>query len=1223
MTPRPEDAVAAEVGEAASARAPRWHLEDVARAIVRGWAVGAGGAPVEIDLRVEGIPVPHVLRRFDRPDVREAVEGTGDGLHGFALELDASAWHLAREPGTLAPELRLDGLRVPVPALTGAALDAWWPTVAARPASDADELALLRFLAHVAAAGGPARLAPDVATPVLHEAARRGLAGALGEFDVDHLIARAQRQRRRLERFEGLTVVGWAADPELEPQAFRVESNGQLVEARVEREERRDVQEALGAAESRLGFRIELPPAIWAYADAAGACAIDVLVQGRALEWAPLVVDRGVVRAAVDAAMPADGAAPSPGAAAPGELRRLEAHAAGLAARGLWNASDAAALDALLRTLDPQGRRTDDAHADGGSPAPSEAPPAAPLRAALDAWQDLLLAGWAVDEAAGGEVYRLLCNGAELPCTVTRTNRGDVREALGLPQISEFVGFEIPLPPRMWRLADADGACELVLLVNDRPLPIAPVRIDAAVLEAATLRRFGAAPERALRRADPAAVRERVLAWLLAEHLAESGAAARFGPEAVAALARGQGWLEQARRHGLHGEEGAPDERAALQQRRRVWRLQRRFNALLGRPAGTPRAALETILADVDATGAVRTELLLSLVPPLCDDPDAMARIERDLPLDVQALRAASGDNWQRSLYLVGLARAGRFGDACAVLERIVDAPGQGWLNTECVAFAVRQALLDPDAPDAAGPVDDDDDDDAGGRPRLQFIYLFLALVEALPGGWWSRRHDLRLVQAMAGIVAAQGVGEGGRADRLRDAALRHYGLSPSFWAHLESLGAASGSALARGREDFACLRANFSPDARAARDPGAWRELAERLRLQVRLGRHGAAQALRELMLRDLMHARAAGGAEDLSWPFAWEAAGTRDVWRAVEFPLPRAGAAPAAGHLWPTTDEPPAAGSASPAENRLDLRSPAERVAALADAAVLVVCVVRNERAMLPHFVAHYRRLGARHFVFVDNGSDDGTAEWLLDQPDVVLYAADTDYRDSHFGVAWQQAVLAAHGTGRWAIVADADELLLYPGCETEPLAALVGRLDAAGHDAACVLMLDMYPAGPLRDTDFARTGPEGASRFDREPLLRWRLGAGLYSNAPTWLSALRHRLIPHSPPNAFTAQKIALLRYAPWVRLSEGLHYAANLSPAPAPLYFGHYKYHADFREKVLREIERKQHYDGASEYAHYLAMVAEPDATLFAPELSVELRGSASLPVVDAEPGAERG
>ena len=110
---------------------------------------------------------------------------------------------------------------------------------------------------------------------------------------------------------------------------------------------------------------------------------------------------------------------------------------------------------------------------------------------------------------------------------------------------------------------------------------------------------------------------------------------------------------------------------------------------------------------------------------------------------------------------------------------------------------------------------------------------------------------------------------------------------------------------------------------------------------------------------------------------------------------------------------------------------------------------------------------------------------------------------------------------------------------------------------------------------------------------------------------LSALRHRLIPHSPPNAFTAQKTALLRWRPWLRLSEGLHYVAGVDPAPQPLFLGHYKYHAGLREKVLREVERKQHFDAASEYVHYLGLVAEPDASLFEPGTSVHLDDSRAL------------
>ena len=122
--------------------------------------------------------------------------------------------------------------------------------------------------------------------------------------------------------------------------------------------------------------------------------------------------------------------------------------------------------------------------------------------------------------------------------------------------------------------------------------------------------------------------------------------------------------------------------------------------------------------------------------------------------------------------------------------------------------------------------------------------------------------------------------------------------------------------------------------------------------------------------------------------------------------------------------------------------------------------------------------------------------------------------------------------------------------PGCEARPLDAVLAELDARTSDAARQMMIDMYPEGDLDAADFSRASPfEAAAHFDAgaaDPLAA-RLGA--YSNSPTYLSALRHRLLPDSAPNYYTSQKVALLRYRPWVRLSEGLHYAAGLSGVAA--------------------------------------------------------------------------
>lgn len=312
----------------------------------------------------------------------------------------------------------------------------------------------------------------------------------------------------------------------------------------------------------------------------------------------------------------------------------------------------------------------------------------------------------------------------------------------------------------------------------------------------------------------------------------------------------------------------------------------------------------------------------------------------------------------------------------------------------------------------------------------------------------------------------------------------------------------------------------------------------------------------------------------------------------------------------LWPADRAPRLANDGS-ALQLVELSPPA-RADALEEASCVVVAVARNERVLLPHFLAHYRQLGARHFVIVDNLSDDGTREYLLAQDDVVVYSADTPYNQSRYGVTWQQAVLAAHATGRWAVLADIDEFLVWPGCETESLSELCARLHRHGAEAARILMIDMYPTGALADADFAQAPPfQAAPCFDAQAVRPWRLGSGSYSNGPSWVSGLRHRLLPGSAPNHYTSQKIALMRHQPWVRCSEGLHYAAGLSVADQPLAFAHFKYHRGFQAKVLAEVARKQHYNGAEEYRQYQALLSEARGGFFDPLHSLRYENSQSF------------
>ncbi|MGI3212107.1 glycosyltransferase family 2 protein [Roseovarius tibetensis] len=135
-----------------------------------------------------------------------------------------------------------------------------------------------------------------------------------------------------------------------------------------------------------------------------------------------------------------------------------------------------------------------------------------------------------------------------------------------------------------------------------------------------------------------------------------------------------------------------------------------------------------------------------------------------------------------------------------------------------------------------------------------------------------------------------------------------------------------------------------------------------------------------------------------------------------------------------------------------------------------VLCFATIRNEAVRLPWFLGHHRRLGVRHFLIVDNASDDSTRDYLAAQPDVSLWTTAHSYRLSRFGVDWLTGLQMRHGHGHWCLTLDADECLIYPYHETRPLPALCDWLDRQGHASFGALMLDMYPEGPLSAHPYA---------------------------------------------------------------------------------------------------------------------------------------------------------
>jgi hypothetical protein len=274
---------------------------------------------------------------------------------------------------------------------------------------------------------------------------------------------------------------------------------------------------------------------------------------------------------------------------------------------------------------------------------------------------------------------------------------------------------------------------------------------------------------------------------------------------------------------------------------------------------------------------------------------------------------------------------------------------------------------------------------------------------------------------------------------------------------------------------------------------------------------------------------------------------------------------------------------------------------------AEVRAFLVVRDHAAMLPWLLEHHRTLGVNRFFVVDNGSHDGSVDWLLAQPDCHVFSAAGSFAGARYGLDWKGELLDRFGEGRWCLSLDADELFVFPGCEGETLGALTARLDREGAGGVFAFMLDMYSRGSVAEAVYTPGRPffEVCPYFDRDyafrrPLVplrgfpgvevmggpRLRLFFPEYHRVGRlrWLTARVRRRLGRAvalPP---------LLGKIPLVRWRGGMRYVSSHRTTPVRLsattgVLLHFKFFADFHERVVREVARKEHYDGASEYQRY--------------------------------------
>ena len=127
-----------------------------------------------------------------------------------------------------------------------------------------------------------------------------------------------------------------------------------------------------------------------------------------------------------------------------------------------------------------------------------------------------------------------------------------------------------------------------------------------------------------------------------------------------------------------------------------------------------------------------------------------------------------------------------------------------------------------------------------------------------------------------------------------------------------------------------------------------------------------------------------------------------------------------------------------------------------------VTVVALVRDGAYYLDAFFDHYRRLGVRHFVFIDNGSTDGTLDRIRAEPGTVI--VQSKLRWGRFENDFRRYAAETYCRERWVLYADMDEMFDFPGAAEIGLGGLVRYMGARGYTALVAQMLEMFPDRPI---------------------------------------------------------------------------------------------------------------------------------------------------------------
>jgi hypothetical protein len=320
---------------------------------------------------------------------------------------------------------------------------------------------------------------------------------------------------------------------------------------------------------------------------------------------------------------------------------------------------------------------------------------------------------------------------------------------------------------------------------------------------------------------------------------------------------------------------------------------------------------------------------------------------------------------------------------------------------------------------------------------------------------------------------------------------------------------------------------------------------------------------------------------------------------------------------YVSPSLVDRPKAGAPLSLWQQIRHRSGPRELAGDAESCVLV-CLVRNGREHLPSFLRHYRALGIREFVFIDNGSDDGTLERLEQDPALTVY--ETSLPHKHYENQIRRLVIEGHCRQRWCLNVDIDELFDYPLSAALGLHGLLRYLRQRGATAMAGHMLDMYDREQrtldAAELDLRKAYPHyDLSALERAEYHNPELAAYAHENVlqaeiPCFSGGIRQTVFGSKRGTRYLLIKHPLIFLDGQLEPVTHPHYSGHATVADVTCVLYHYKFTPSFKDKALESRASARYVKFAQQqYEQYLGKLTQKGA------LAIDTPGTQRLTSVD--------